>query len=74
VPRLGSSLDGTRPRLAEIPGLVPSLREAPAGCSFAPRCAFATERCRTEVPVLEDTGAGHVVACWNWRDLPEATR
>jgi peptide/nickel transport system ATP-binding protein len=32
-------------RLTTIPGRVPSLRELPAGCKFAPRCAFATERC-----------------------------
>ena len=34
------------PRLAEIPGMVPSLREPIPGCAFAPRCAFATELCR----------------------------
>ena len=33
-------------RLAEIPGMVPSLREPIAGCAFAPRCRYATERCR----------------------------
>jgi len=70
VPRLGSSLAGARPRLAEIPGMVPSLREAARGCSFAPRCAFASERCRGEAPPLEETGRGHHVACWNWRALP----
>jgi peptide/nickel transport system ATP-binding protein len=51
-------------RLSEIPGIVPSLREPIAGCAFAPRCAFATERCRREVPPLAAHGAGHVVACW----------
>jgi peptide/nickel transport system ATP-binding protein len=66
IPRLGSSLEEKRQRLAEIPGMVPSLRGAMQGCSFAPRCAFATDRCRSEFPPLEDVGAGHVVACWNW--------
>ena len=51
-------------RLAEIPGMVPSLREEIAGCVFAPRCAYATERCRREYPPLEEKGGGHVVACW----------
>ena len=51
-------------RLREIPGMVPSLREPIAGCAFAPRCAFATDRCAAEAPPLGDHGAGHVVACW----------
>jgi peptide/nickel transport system ATP-binding protein len=64
IPHLGSSR-GTRPkRLREIPGLVPSLREAIDGCIFAPRCSYATERCRREYPPLELKSAGHVVACW----------
>jgi peptide/nickel transport system ATP-binding protein len=69
VPRLGSSLDGARRRLAEIPGMVPSLREAPVGCAFAPRCNHAIDRCRSEYPPIEDAGDGHLVACWNWRTL-----
>ncbi len=51
-------------RLAEIPGVVPSLREVIPGCIFAPRCGFATERCRTSYPLLENKGNGHTVACW----------
>jgi peptide/nickel transport system ATP-binding protein len=63
IPRLGDAAAGRR-RLAEIPGLVPSLREPVAGCLFAPRCAYATERCRREYPPLEEKGGGHSVACW----------
>ena len=54
-------------RLAEIPGMVPSLRGEMRGCSFAPRCALASVRCRAETPEVEDAGGGHLVACWNWR-------
>ena len=54
----------SRRRLAEIPGIVPSLREPIVGCAFAPRCSQVTERCRAEAPPLSDHGAGHVVACW----------
>jgi oligopeptide/dipeptide ABC transporter ATP-binding protein len=39
-------------RLATIPGMPPSLTDAPAGCHFRPRCPHAFERC-TEVPALE---------------------
>jgi peptide/nickel transport system ATP-binding protein len=53
-----------RVRLAEIPGMVPSMHEEIAGCIFAPRCAHATERCRREYPALEHKGGGHLVACW----------
>ncbi|HVL72586.1 MAG TPA: ABC transporter ATP-binding protein [Beijerinckiaceae bacterium] len=63
-----AEIAGRRPRLHEITGIVPALTQPIPGCAFAPRCAFATERCRAERPVLEATGAGHAVACW------EATR
>ncbi|MGH8683380.1 MAG: ABC transporter ATP-binding protein [Burkholderiales bacterium] len=63
IPRLGEAAAGRR-RLAEIPGLVPSLREEISGCIFAARCRHATERCRQEYPPLEAKGAGHSVACW----------
>ena len=53
-------------RLAAIPGRPPNLAALPAGCSFAPRCAYATERCHREVPALvETTTPGHQYACWN---------
>jgi peptide/nickel transport system ATP-binding protein len=53
-------------RLLAIPGRPPNLLNLPKGCSFAPRCSFATDRCREERPELEDAGApGHTFACWN---------
>ncbi|WP_238783590.1 ABC transporter ATP-binding protein [Streptomyces monomycini] len=45
---------GERTTLATIPGLPPTLSTRPAGCRFAPRCAFASERCRTEEPELSE--------------------
>jgi len=64
IPRLGATAGGARNRLEEIRGMVPSMREAIPGCVFAPRCAYATERCRIEYPPLEEKAAGHTVACW----------
>ncbi|MGQ0522971.1 MAG: ABC transporter ATP-binding protein [Betaproteobacteria bacterium] len=64
IPRLHAAPVDGRKRLAEIPGVVPSLRESIAGCIFAPRCTFATERCRREYPPLETKAGGHTVACW----------
>jgi peptide/nickel transport system ATP-binding protein len=73
VPRL--SLAGgaeTRPRLQEIPGSVPSLVDLPVGCTFAPRCAFATDICRAEFPPYEEKRPGHFAACWHSDRVREA--
>jgi oligopeptide transport system ATP-binding protein len=53
-------------RLASIDGLPPVLYEMPTTCPFAPRCAYAIERCRSENPPLEPVGADkeHRIACW----------
>ncbi|MBV8651607.1 MAG: ABC transporter ATP-binding protein [Alphaproteobacteria bacterium] len=65
VPRLDrAATDIERRRLAEIPGMVPALKKIPAGCIFAPRCAYAIERCRHDAPPLEEHGPGHWSACW----------
>ncbi len=64
IPRLEHARIGARTRLAEIPGMVPSLMQEPVGCTFEPRCAYATERCRAEYPPFEAKAAGHFAACW----------
>jgi peptide/nickel transport system ATP-binding protein len=64
IPRLEEAGTPGRKRLAEIPGMVPSLKEAIDGCIFAPRCGYATERCRREYPPLEQKAPGHFAACW----------
>jgi len=51
-------------RLTEIPGMVPSLTNLPAGCAFAPRCSLAIDRCRAEYPPLQEFGGNHWAACW----------
>ena len=64
VPRLGSSLEeGGRTKLAEIPGLVPSLRQKIEGCPFAGRCPLVTDFCRTVAPAVELKRPGHSAAC-----------
>jgi peptide/nickel transport system permease protein len=60
VPDLSTDL--ARP-LATIPGRPPEPAASRSGCAFAPRCAAASERCRSEDPTL--TGHGHRVACWH---------
>ncbi len=61
VPLPGTKTDA---RLVEIPGMVPSLTNLPAGCAFAPRCGLAIARCREEYPPLQALGANHLAACW----------
>jgi oligopeptide/dipeptide ABC transporter ATP-binding protein len=46
-----------------LPGDVPSPIHPPPGCPFHPRCPYAEERCRREVPNLTIGAKGHAVAC-----------
>jgi peptide/nickel transport system ATP-binding protein len=46
-----------------IPGLPPSLISPPSGCVFHPRCPYTVERCRTEVPKLQQLGPDNWAAC-----------
>src|SRR5206468_6284778 len=50
LPRLGLLRGETAAtnRLLDIPGIVPPLTKLPIGCAFAPRCARADDRCRSE--------------------------
>jgi peptide/nickel transport system ATP-binding protein len=57
-------MHGARSRMEGIPGSPPDLRALPTGCAFNPRCAWAMDQCRHEVPQLEPVGAGRDVACW----------
>ena len=61
VPRL-DQVRGTQ--IEPIPGSPPDLADLGAGCAFAPRCRFASDRCRSEVPPLAEIGDGHSSACW----------
>jgi oligopeptide transport system ATP-binding protein len=49
--------------LFTIPGMPPDLTIDFAGCSFAPRCAHATDRCWENTPSLKDMTPGHRTAC-----------
>ncbi len=62
VPRLD---EPRRERLAPIQGQPPDLTRLPAGCAFAPRCAFQVDRCLAETPPLRPVdGTDHLSACW----------
>jgi peptide/nickel transport system ATP-binding protein len=72
IPRLAVMLGSgeTAPeRLQEIPGMVPALSDLPAGCIFAPRCAYAQDRCLQAFPAYEEKKPGHWAACWRSHEI-----
>ena len=62
IPRLDTPVGK---RLEAIPGAVPHPLDLPKGCKFAPRCKYATDRCRNEEPELV-----HMSPCISWRRAP----
>ena len=68
VPRLDAI---EKKKLDPIEGLPPDLIDLPPGCSFAPRCKFAYERCFQETPVLSEVTDKHESACWRAHELQE---
>ncbi|MBM3933524.1 MAG: ABC transporter ATP-binding protein [SAR202 cluster bacterium] len=71
VPRLDSP-EGSR--LEPIDGVPPDLAHLPDGCRFAPRCKYAIDKCRAEIPPLLHVDGSHSSACWRWAELPDLTR
>ena len=51
--------------LVAIEGAPPSPARIPSGCAFHPRCPYATEQSRVEVPPLVEIGGGRRLACHN---------
>jgi oligopeptide transport system ATP-binding protein len=63
---LQRSIPSLQPKGAElytIAGMPPDLSKPLQGCSFAPRCEFATDLCRAETPKLSAQNADHAHAC-----------
>jgi oligopeptide/dipeptide ABC transporter ATP-binding protein len=56
------AIDASVRRLPAIAGRPLAAAEAGGGCAFAPRCRYAEERCREQVPLLVPKGDG-AVAC-----------
>jgi peptide/nickel transport system ATP-binding protein len=52
--------------------MVPSLTNLPPGCSFAPRCSLAIDRCRAEYPPLQEFDGDHLAACWRAAETVDA--
>lgn len=63
------SVEGKKRRLISIAGEPPDLTNVPIGCRFAPRCQYATQKCRTQEPTLDEVEQGHSSRCWYARDM-----
>lgn len=63
LPRMGEKQE----KLYVIDGAVPSLYNLPAGCRFWPRCPYATQRCREELPALFEVGE-RKVRCFRYEN------
>lgn len=61
IPKLTDSADA---RMRVIEGAPPDPVNGTKGCFFAPRCQYATDRCRAEHPELVDSGDGHMYRCF----------
>lgn len=60
IPKMNS---GARKKLYTIPGSPPTPRQMIDGCTFAPRCEFAIDKCFKEAPSLESYGKGRAARC-----------
>jgi peptide/nickel transport system ATP-binding protein/oligopeptide transport system ATP-binding protein len=52
-----------------LTGEIPSPIDPPSGCSFHPRCEYATEECEREAPSLDPVFEGREAACHHWEDV-----
>ncbi|HEX6682560.1 MAG TPA: ABC transporter ATP-binding protein [Candidatus Limnocylindrales bacterium] len=61
---------GSSSELKPIPGSPPNLLALPSGCSFRPRCEYATAECEATRPeLLAVGGAGRAAACHHTSEL-----
>ena len=74
IPRVDKAAE-FQERLNAIPGNVPNPLYLPEGCSFHPRCTYATNVCKQGIPPLEATSSDeHMVRCIRWREVQEAVK
>ena len=55
--------------LGTINGVVPNLSSMPEGCRFHPRCPYAREDCRKNIPELNTVTENRYVRCLHWNEL-----
>ncbi|KYO66947.1 ABC transporter ATP-binding protein [Thermovenabulum gondwanense] len=60
IPKLSSNKE----ELYTIPGSVPTIDSFEKGCRFYSRCEYGVEKCKIEVPPIEEINKNHYVQCW----------
>lgn len=68
IPKPDPRLRNSRPRITTS-GEMPDAGNAPPGCSFHTRCAYATDVCKVDLPPLRETSPGHWTACHRAEEL-----
>lgn len=56
-------MDNADQKLTAIPGELPDLAAGMKGCLFSPRCPYATEQCKNNVPEITEIEKGHFCRC-----------
>lgn len=64
IPRITKERDP----LKTIDGMVPNPTERIEGCSFSPRCPYASDRCRREAPPMKQLSDTRKVRCWRYEN------
>ena len=57
------NIENREAELKPIPGLMPDPTHLPEGCTFAPRCRYATEACKAKRPEVRHVSDTHTVCC-----------
>jgi oligopeptide/dipeptide ABC transporter ATP-binding protein len=66
IPRLENE---RKTRLKIIEGMVPGLKDLPAGCRFQNRCPYKKQQCVDGQPKISRVDRGHEVGCHRWREI-----
>lgn len=61
-------LSSKEKRLKAVKGAPPAPGKEFKGCKFAPRCPYASEKCKNRKPPLFESGVGRFVKCWKYED------
>ncbi len=58
-------------RIRGIPGKPPDMTNLPPGCPFSPRCDYAQDICREQIPEYRQVEPGHWIFCHRYEELPK---
>ena len=72
IPVVSKEEENYKPKQVPSEGEIPSPVNLPRGCSFHTRCPFATEKCKTEDPVMIQYEEKHMVRCHMCKPKGEA--